>query len=596
LAVLVRPVAGQVTQRVSIAIGGGQTDSGSGIATISADGRFVAFASDATNLVPGDTNVDYDVFVRDRQLGTNERVNVDSGGAQANGLSGEPSISTDCRYVAFSSWATNLVPGDTNGFEDVFVRDRQLGTTERVSVTSGGVQGSWNSGRPSISADGRYVAFESIASNLVPGDTNGFVDVFVRDRQLGTTERVSVDSSGFQGNSDSDDPSISADGRYVAFESDATNLVPGDTNGFVDVFVRDRQLGTIVRVSVASGGAQANGGDSLTTSISADGRFVAFRSAATDLVPGDTNGFPDVFVHDRQLGATVRVSVDSAGAQANGGSHEPSVSADGRFVAFRGDATNLVAGDTNGFNDVFLRDRQIGATVRVSVDSAGAQGNFGSFSIGASISVDGRYVAFASAATNLVPGDTNGLPDVFVRDRGPAAFMSLCHPGVGGVISCPCGQPANPAGGCANFGAGSTSGAVLSGSGVASLSADTLVLTTSNHRMPAIGVLNVFFSYKPGSATPTTGNPSGAGVRCIGTGGDLRRLYTMQVFGGTGSKPGMGDPSVSARSASFLGHAISAGETRFYFNVYRDGQSSGPCGNTLTSTNLTNMGSIVWSP
>jgi len=182
-----------------------------------------------------------------------------------------------------------------------------------------------------------------------------------------------------------------------------------------------------------------------------------------------------------------------------------------------------------------------------------------------------------------------------LRCESSAPSADFCFPGTGGVIACPCGQPANPSGGCANHGAGATSGAALSASGAASLTADTVVLTTSNHRSPAIGVLNVFFSYKPGSATPTLGNPSGAGVRCIGTGGDLRRLYTMQVFGGTGSKPGMGDPSVSARSASFVPHTISPGETRYYFNVYRDGQAAGPCGNPLTSTNLTNGTSILWS-
>lgn len=170
-----------------------------------------------------------------------------------------------------------------------------------------------------------------------------------------------------------------------------------------------------------------------------------------------------------------------------------------------------------------------------------------------------------------------------------------CFPGTGGTIACPCGQPANPSGGCANFGAGSTSGAVLSASGTPSVSADTVVLTASNHRGPVQGVLNVFFSFKPGSATPTTGLHSGAGVRCIGTGGNLRRLYTVQVFSGTGSKPGNGDLSVSAKSATFVGHAIVPPETRHYFNVYRDGQAATPCGSTATSTNLTNGLAITWS-
>jgi hypothetical protein len=238
-----------------------------------------------------------------------------------------------------------------------------------------------------------------------------------------------------------------------------------------------------------------------------------------------------------------------------------------------------------------VQDRQSGTTELVSRDSGGLLANGPSFE--SSMSADGRFVAFESRAPNLVGGDTNGFGDIFVRDRDALGFTSLCHPGIDGVIDCPCGQPANPTGGCANFGAGATSGAVLSASGVAYVSADTVMLTTSNHRSPAIGVLNVFFSYRPGAVT--SGEASGAGVRCT-SGGDLGRLYTVQVFGGSGSKPEMGDPSVSARSASIPGHAIAPPETRYYFNAYRDGQASGPCGSMAVSTNLTNLGSIVWSP
>jgi hypothetical protein len=221
----------------------------------------------------------------------------------------------------------------------------------------------------------------------------------------------------------------------------------------------------------------------------------------------------------------------------------------------------------------------------------------------------------SSVQTAVCWGATNGVTYIFQVGSfpgtagGPGQFtisfgssctggpmVQSCFPGTGGVINCPCGQPANPSGGCANFGAGSTSGAVLNATGTADVSSDTLLLTTSNHRTPVQGVLNVFFSYKPGGATPTTGTPSAAGVRCIGAGGSLKRLYTVQVFGGTASKPAMGDASVSARSAQFSGHAIVAPETRHYFNVYRDGQAAGPCGNTAASTNLTNMGAVAWSP
>ncbi len=357
-----------------------------------------------------------------------ERVSVDSSGAQGNSSSEYPSISADGRYVAFESSASNLVIGDTNGYRDVFVRDHQSGTTERVSVSSGGVEGNGPSYNPSISAEGCFVAFWSYARDLVSGDTNGTGDVFVRDRQSDTTERVSVDSSEAQGNGQSQYPSISADGRFVAFESSASNLFSGDTNGNYDIFVRDRQSGTTERVSVNSLEVQANG-DSYSPSISADGRYVAFWSFATNLVIGDTNGIPDVFVRDRQSGTTELVSVDSGGAQGNSFSESPSISADGCYVAFWSSATNLIGGDTNLSREVFVRDRQSGTTERVSVDSLGAQGN--NQSSDPSISADGRYVAFWSNATNLVSGDTNGTHDVFVRDRCSSAATSATFSGDG---------------------------------------------------------------------------------------------------------------------------------------------------------------------
>jgi tricorn protease-like protein len=380
--------------------------------SLSADGRYVAFQSAASNLVPGDTNNYTDIFVHDRQTGDTARVSVSSSGAQGNSESEWPSISADGRYVAFDSPASNLVTGDT-GYYDVFVHDRQTGQTARVSVSSGGAQGNRDSGWPSISADGRYVAFRSAASNLVTGDTNNRYDIFVHDRQTGQTSRVSMDSAGTQGNHDSGWPSISADGRYVAFQSYASNLVPGDTNNASDVFVHDRQTGQTSRVSMDSAGTQGNN-ESLYLAISADGRFVAFQSYASNLVPGDTNNAPDVFVHDRQTGQTTRASVSSSGAQGNSGSDWPSISADGRFVAFLSYASNLVPGDTNDVRDIFVHDRQTGQTTRASVSSSGDQGN--SESNSPSISADGRSVAFQSAASNLVPGDTNGYQDIFVYD------------------------------------------------------------------------------------------------------------------------------------------------------------------------------------
>jgi murein DD-endopeptidase MepM/ murein hydrolase activator NlpD len=347
-------------------------------------------------------------------IGTTVRISVASDGSQGNGDSWGPSISTDGRYVVFNSTSTNLISGDTNGYQDVFVHDRHTGQTTRVSVASDGTEGNNTSFWSTLSANGRDVAFISFASNLVSDDTNGYADVFVHDRQTGQTTRVSISSDGTQGNNDPYNPSLSADGRYVAFETSASNLIPGDTNGVRDIFIHDRQTGQTTRVSVASDGTQGNGGSNYPF-LSADGRYVAFQSFASNLVSGDTNGVQDIFVHDRQTGQTTRVSVASNGIQGNNESIGSSLSADGRYVAFQSSASNLVSGDTNGVQDIFIHDRQTGQTTRVSVASEGTQGN--NVSGDGFFSADGRYVAFVSLASNLVSGDDNGLYDIFVHDR-----------------------------------------------------------------------------------------------------------------------------------------------------------------------------------
>ncbi len=422
---------------VSVSTAGGVGMFGSVISPggVSADGRYVAFFSSAPNLVAGDTNVANDVFVRDTVAGTTTRISVDGVGAQGDGSSYSASISADGRYVAFASDAVNLVADDTNGIRDVFVRDTVAGTTTRLSVDGAGAQGNSTSYNPSISADGRYVAFYSNASNLVAGDTNGATDVFVRDTVAGTTTRISVDGAGAQANSGSSAASISADGRYVAFSSDATNLVVGDTNGNSDVFVRDTVVGTTTRLSVDGTGVQGNGYSS-NPSISADGRYVAFSSNATNLVVGDTNGASDVFVRDTVAGTTTRLTIDGTGVQGNGYSYNPSISADGRYVALSSDATNLVVGDTNGASDVFVRDTVAGTTTRLTIDGTGVQGN--GYSYNPSISADGRYIGFYTLASNFTASDTNGTYDVFLASNpllSSDALIRVLSPGVPNIQS-----------------------------------------------------------------------------------------------------------------------------------------------------------------
>ena len=416
----------QTTEPASVDSSGSLGSGFSMAPAISEDGRYVAFYSYASNLVPGDTNGNPDAFVHDFQTGATERVSVDFFGTQVIGATYDSSISGDGRYVTFWSTANNLVPGDTNGATDIFVHDRQTGAIERVSISSAGNQGNSASSMPFISGDGRHVAFRSVANNLVSGDTNGVQDAFVHDRQTGTTERVSIDSSGNQANGANDDPVLSRDGRYVAFDSLATNLVPGDTNSSTDAFVYDRQTGVTERASIDSFGNEGNGASG-GGYISFDGRYVLFGSSASNLVPGDTNGTTDTFVHDRQTGMTERISVDSSGNQSNNASYASSFSGDARYVAFWGFASNLVPGDTNGWPDVFVHDLQTGTTERVSVDSGGNEGN-GKSSF-PSISGNGRFVAFASEASNLIPADTNGAEDIFVRDRATSIEV-YCTAGV----------------------------------------------------------------------------------------------------------------------------------------------------------------------
>lgn len=449
-----------VTFRASVSSAGVEGNDNSGVLVspaISANGRLVAFASNASNLVPGDTNNAADVFLRDIKTGLTHRVSVGTNGSEGNDSSGNfyslfnnVAIAGNGRIVAFSSAASNLVPGDNNDVVDIYVRDLKPGLTQRVTVNSGGIEGNGDSLYPSLSDSGRLIAFSSEASNLVPGDTNNAADVFVRDLKTGLTQRVSVGTGGSEGNDSSGNSSfisglhnvaISGNGRFVAFSSAASNLVPGDTNGLEDVFVRDLKTGVTERVSVTSTGEEAAsipGIDPMeycagswfdvysnSPSISADGRFVAFESDACNLVEGDTNigfyfvgvDFPgtDVFIHDRKTGETKLASVDGSGVQI-GPSYDSSISGNGRFVTF----TSQYGGDANLLyyltTNIVVRDLKSGKTDIVTVDpEAGNNSYFGSAK--PAISATGRFITYTSDSSNLIPGDNNNVYDVFVSRR-----------------------------------------------------------------------------------------------------------------------------------------------------------------------------------
>jgi Tol biopolymer transport system component len=421
------------TQRVSVDSAGNQSDSPSVLDSISGDGRYVVFETLGA-LVAGDTNGASDVYVRDTLAGTTTRISVatDGTGADAGSFNGD--ISPDGRYVAFESLATNLVAGAPDTTSEVFVRDTVSGTTMLVTVGVGGAPANGDSFNPSISADGQWVAFDSYATNLVAGDTDNVRDVFSRNMVVHTTFRESNGWFDTQPNGPSSGPQITDDGAVVFFNSDASNLkIPStitdpdvrDSNGVGDVFWGSTGTDTRnFRISGGDGADQANGRSEITSRPASGSWFVAFVSEATNLVPGDTNGRRDVFLYSLASDQTTRVSVTGTGAQSAGPSDSPAVSGDGRYVAFSSSATDLVPGDTNDAIDVFVRDTVGGTTSRVSVTATGAQSAGGDSAVPA-ISADGRSVAFTTGAANLVAKDTNHENDVVVRANPQPAVTGI---------------------------------------------------------------------------------------------------------------------------------------------------------------------------
>jgi Tol biopolymer transport system component len=567
------PARAQTTVVASLDSAGHASNGPSLYSEMSEDGHYIAFQSSASNLVAGDTNGSPDVFVRDTWTQTTTRISVDSSGLESDDRGLEPAISADGRFVAFFSYATNLVPGDTNGKPDIFVRDTLLGTTTRVSLDSSGAQTDDGSRYAAISADGRVIAFESAATNLVPGDTNGVRDVFVRDMVTGITTRVSTDAAGVEGDGESLDASLSPDGRYVAFESDATNLVPGDTNGQRDVFVKHLLTGDIVRVSVDSSGVQGNG-TSEDASISTEGHFVSFSSLSTNLVGGDTNNKQDVFVHDLVSGTTVRASVSSSGAEANWDCYDSVITGDGHYAVFFSLATNLVPGDTNAAEDIFFRDLQLGTTERASVGILGQQGNAPCFY--PAVSGNGRFVAFDSVSTNFVLNDANGERDIFVRDRF-TSFHLYCAGDGSLATACPCANNGVSGRGCEN--SAGTGGAALQPTGVTN--PDTVRLNATGELPNALSI------FLQGNASNAAGVVFGDGVRCAA--GSLKRLYVKHASSGAASAPQPGDLSITARSAQ-LGDPLVPGDSRYYQTYYRDPNMAFCPAETFNVTNAVRIG------
>jgi len=406
----------QPTTRVSLDSAGQQVQGlvGSFIPTITPDGRYISFTSSVNALLPttDDAPQPFRAYRLDTTTGEFIMPAVNSAGSFANGFAGLGSMSADGSIIAFVAAANNLVPGDTNAQWDVFVRDVAAATTTRVSVGPGGLQGNGLSTDPSISADGRFIAYIGESTNLgFPGTACGGTKVFVYDRIGGAVTHESVALGGGDA-CGSHYPSISGDGSFVVFSSDAANLVPGDTNNAQDLFLRDRNAATTTRIAQR---VAASTNSECQASISADGRFIAFTA------PAPASDSRDAYIYDRIGATTTRIS----DALPNGPSghtcdHAANISANGRFVTF----TARTNGPPDGVWETFLYDRVTTALTQTSVHLPGGSAGEGSGDIG-NATDSGQVVVFSSASDNLVPGDTNGEPDVFLRDLAAASTRRI---------------------------------------------------------------------------------------------------------------------------------------------------------------------------
>ena len=427
-------------RRIPTGLNSIEADNHSGSPQISADGRYIIFQSDASNLVPNDTNNALDAFVYDRETGSVERVSLTAGGTEVSlgvcCFEQGVDISGDGRYVVFQSGSDEM--DDTAGqntWTDIFLRDRQTGTVTQVTHAFDGTATNENTYYPAISADGGHIVFQSDASNLTANDTNNETDVFVYSAAAQTISLISVAADGGSGNGRSNTTyggSISGDGRFVIFYSRASNLVANDTNINSDVFVRDRDADedgifdetgpgemSTQMVSVTPGG-EAGAGFSYSPFITGNGRYVLFASTAPDLVIDDNNMTMDVFMRDMLTGITEIVSLKTDGSQGDGGSSNSAASDDGRFILFQSTA-QLINGEPNLFQDIYLRDRQTGTTTLISIGESRANLS----SLLPSLSADGRTAVFQSFAFNLVANDTNNVSDLFLYNIDPSYHLYL---------------------------------------------------------------------------------------------------------------------------------------------------------------------------
>ncbi len=414
------PIQVRDMEIINVGKGGVQGDGASFHVSTSEDGRYAAFISFSRNWASPDhpiSNNRLDVFVRDRQTDELIKITYGTGGEVTDEHSYDPYVTPDGRYVSYWSYASNLVYGDTNDHLfirdglDVFVYDMQAKTTKRVNLNSDGGEIDGNS-IGALTPDGRYVTFVSDGRVMLKEPHHsGQSAVYLRDRFTSTVERISTGIDSLYPNAAVDTALGSYDARTIVYAGPASNLVPGDTNGYGDLFLYDRITGKTKLITNAPDGSPGNG-DSVAPQITYDGRFIVFLSFASNLVIGDTNGQSDIFVYDVEKDKIRRVNVAEDGTQSNGLSKDPSICTNGRFVSFTTEATNLVPGDTNGLRDVIIHDLLTDSNTLATINESGEWGNAKAHR--SYLVPDCRAITIASDATNLVENDTNGFRDLFM--------------------------------------------------------------------------------------------------------------------------------------------------------------------------------------